>query len=211
MTALPNLLHSSAIRKSGVLVLSGYGIRVRMRAGHLLLEDGIADERRTIRLPRVRHGLKWLVVIGSDGFITLEALRWLADQKVAFAMLERDGSVLATVGPVRPSDARLRRAQALAGQSGLAVEIARELIDRKLRGQEDVARNKLLATECTDSIACYRDELVKADTPESIRLIESQAAGAYWAVWRTLPITFLGEETLESQTIGDPLGLGSLL
>ena len=79
MTALPNLPHSLAIRKSGVLVLNGWGIRVQVNAGHLLLHDGIADERRTIRLPRVNHGLKRLVMIGSDGFVTLEALRWLAD------------------------------------------------------------------------------------------------------------------------------------
>src|SRR5882724_9484825 len=167
----------SPIGKQGVLTVWGYGIRVQVSAGHLTLHDGIADERRTIRLPRVNHGLKRLVLIGSDGFVTLEALRWLSDQKAVFAMLERDGSVLATVGPARSSDARLRRAQALASQSGVAVEIPRELIDRKLRGQEDVARNKLLATECADSIACYRDELAKADTPESIRLIESQTAG----------------------------------
>ncbi len=71
MAASHTLPHSSAIRKSGVLVLSGYGIRVQMHAGHLLLHDGIADERRTIRLPRVNHGLKRLVMIGSDGFVTL--------------------------------------------------------------------------------------------------------------------------------------------
>ena len=73
------------------------------------------------------------------------ALRWLADQNAAFVMLERDGSVLATTGPVRPSDARLRRAQALAMQSGSAIHIAKELIDRKIAGQERVARHKLLS------------------------------------------------------------------
>src|SRR5580658_4460196 len=102
MAASPNLPHSHAIRKSGVLVLNGYGIRAQVSAGHLLLSDGIADERRTIRLPRVNHGLERLVVIGSDGFVTLEAHRWLADQGAAFVMLERDGHVLCTTGPVRP-------------------------------------------------------------------------------------------------------------
>ncbi len=48
------------------------------------------------------HGLRRLVVIGSDGFISLAALRWLADQNAAFVMLERDGHVLATTGPVKP-------------------------------------------------------------------------------------------------------------
>jgi CRISPR-associated endonuclease Cas1 len=122
--------------------------------------------------------------------VSLAALRWLADQKVAFSVLERDGSVLATVGPVRPSDARLRRAQALSGQSGIAVQIARGLINKKLLGQENVARHKLLAADTADSIARYREELATADTPESIRLIESQAAVVYWALWRALSINF---------------------
>ena len=84
------------------------------------------------------------MVIGSDGLVSLAALRWLADQDAAFIMLDRDGSVLATTGPVRSSDAKLRRAQALAHHSGAALRITQELIGRKLAGQEQVARNKLL-------------------------------------------------------------------
>ena len=159
---------------------------MRVNRGHLLIEDGIGGERRQYRFPRIGHGLKRLIVIGSDGMVSLAALRWLADQKAAFVMLERDGSVLVTTGPVRPSDARLRRAQALAIQSGNALRIARDLIDKKLVGQERVARYKLLAPETADTISRYRAELPSADSPESIRLIESQAAGAYWAAWRRM-------------------------
>src|SRR6266496_3279429 len=182
--------HNSPIPRHGVVTLFGYGIQVRVDRGHLFLEDGIGANRHRYRLPRVGHGLTRLVVIGSDGMISLAALRWLADQDSAFVMLERDGSVLATTGPVRPSDARLRRAQSLASQSGTAVQIARELIDKKLFGQERVARHKLLATETADTISRYRAELPRADSPEGIRLIESRAAGVYWAAWRTLPINF---------------------
>jgi CRISPR associated protein Cas1 len=145
--------HNSPVPRHGVVTLFGYGIQVRVDRGHLLLEDGIGPDRRRFRLPRVGHGLKRLVVIGSDGLISLSALRWIADQKAAFVMLERDGSVLTTTGPVRSSDARLRRAQALSGHSGVAIEIARELIDKKLIGQEQVARHKLLVTETADRIA----------------------------------------------------------
>jgi hypothetical protein len=42
MVGSQTLSHSHAIRKSGVLVLNGYGIRVQINAGHLLLHDGIA-------------------------------------------------------------------------------------------------------------------------------------------------------------------------
>src|SRR5216683_3510199 len=143
MTASHTLLHAPAIRKSCVLVLNGYGIRVQVNAGHLVLHDGIADERRTIRLPRVNHGLKRLVMIGSDGFITLEALRWLADQDAAFVMLDRRGKVIAVTGPVSPSDAKLRRSQALALDNGTALKISTELISQKLAGQELLVRDML--------------------------------------------------------------------
>jgi CRISPR-associated endonuclease Cas1 len=188
---VPQLPQShNSVPRPGVLTLFGYGIQVFVDRGHLSIEDGIGTERYRYRLPRVGHGLRRLVVIGSDGMVSLAALRWLADQDVAFVMLDRDGSVLVTTGPVRASDARLRRSQALANQSGTAIRIARELIDKKLAGQEQVARHKLLAPENADAIHRYRSELAEADTPDSVRLIESRAAGSYWAAWRTLSIMY---------------------
>ena len=176
--------------RQGVVTLSGYGINVRVDRGHLLIEDGIASDRRHARFPRVGHGLKRLVVIGSDGMVSLAALRWLADQDAAFVMLERDGSVLATTGPVRPSDARLRRAQATALQTGAALQITRELIRQKLDGQGQVARGKLLDSKTADTIAEFRGAVECAETIDAMRQLESQGAAAYWAAWRDLPITF---------------------
>jgi CRISPR-associated endonuclease Cas1 len=184
------LSRKSAIGRSGVLALFGYGIKVRMQCGHLEIEDGIGPERRRVRLARVGHGLKRLVIVGSDGFISLAALQWLADQDASFVMLHPDGTVLTTTGPVRPSESKLRRAQALALSSGSAIRISRELIARKLSGQEQVARHKLLDTLTADSIARFREELTKADTTSSIRLIESQAARVYWSAWSPLRVDF---------------------
>ena len=122
--------------------------------------------------------------------VSLSALRWLADQDAAFVMLDRDGSVLVTTGPVRSSDVRLRRAQALATQSDAALRIALELIDRKLAGQEEVARKKLHALQNADAIHCYRSELAEADSIERVRSIEAAAAISYWSAVRSLPIAF---------------------
>src|SRR5712692_1693718 len=106
MAASQNLSQShvcgkSPISRSGVLTIYGFGIRVRVHSGHLEIEDGIGSERRKFRFARVGHGLKRLVLIGSDGFITLEALHWLSAQDVAFSMLERDGKVFCVTGPAR--------------------------------------------------------------------------------------------------------------
>jgi CRISPR-associated endonuclease Cas1 len=189
---VPQLLETrnSLTFRHGVLTLFGYGISVHVERGHLIVKDGIGADRREARLPRVGHGLRRLVVVGCDGFISLSALRWLGDQDVAFSMLERDGSVLATTGPVRPSDARLRRAQSLAHHSGAALQIARELIDQKLVGQEQLTCDILRNSPVSESIASACAALVKAETIEAVRLFESQAARDYWSAWHDIPVNF---------------------
>jgi CRISPR-associated endonuclease Cas1 len=162
---------------------------VCVERGHLTLEDGIGN-RVQGRFARVRHGIRRLVVIGSDGMVSLAALRWLADQDASFVMLDRDGSVLATTGPVRPTDARLRRAQALAHHSGTALQIARELIGRKLDAQEKLARGGLNNCEAAEIIGSFRKAIPSAETIEAIRLIEARGAYAYWSAWNNLPINF---------------------
>jgi CRISPR-associated protein Cas1 len=173
-----------------VVSLFGFGVQVRVDRGHLLLDDGIGLDRRHFRLPRVNHRLKRLVIVGADGFLSLSAVRWLADQRVSLSILERDGKVLVTTGPGRPSDARLRRAQALAHTSGVALRIARDLVQQKIAGQASVARHKLLDTATADAIDRLTSELPSANDIRDIRAIESRAAYAYWEAWRTLPVNF---------------------
>jgi CRISPR-associated endonuclease Cas1 len=176
--------------RNGVVILYGYGITVHVDRGHLILKDGIGSDRREARLPRVGHGLRRLILIGSDGFVSLAALRWLADQDAAFVMLERDGSVLATTGPVHPTDARLRRAQSLASTNGMAMEISRELIRQKLAAQEKIAREKLNNSRAAQLISKHCAAIDDANTVEMLRLWESRAAYEYWSAWRNVPITF---------------------
>jgi len=69
--------------QKGVITLYGYGVSLRVDRGHLILENGVGPNRRFGRFARVRHGIKRVVAIGSDGFVSLAALRWLADQDAA--------------------------------------------------------------------------------------------------------------------------------
>jgi CRISPR-associated endonuclease Cas1 len=174
----------------GVITLTGYGISVCVDRGHLVLDDGIGNERRRARLPRVAHGLKRLVVVGSDGHVSLSALRWLADQKASFTMLGRDGSVLFNTGPVRPSEAKLRRAQALALQNGVGFRLSREIIDRKLAGQQEVVVEALGDLTAAVAIREIRSELAEVESIDALRLVESKGAKVYWSAWRSLPIAF---------------------
>lgn len=187
---LPHISATPQISKLGVLTLYGYGIRISMQSGHLQIEDGIGEDRYKLRLPRVNHRLKRLVCIGNDGFVTLAALRWLSDVGASFVMLDRIGKVRIVTGPTSPSESRLRRAQAVALSNGNASQIARELIAVKLRGQETLAREKLLSHSVADFIAALRGRLSDTDDLNVIRGIESRAAAEYWNAWRNVPVIF---------------------
>ena len=193
LTVPQHLQHCNFIQikpRHGVVTLFGYGIKVHVDRGHLSIQDGIGANRREARLSRVGHGLQRLVVIGSDGMVSLSALRWLADQDAAFVMLDRDGSVLVTTGPVRPSDARLRRAQSLAQDSGVALKIAIELIRQKLIAQENLVRERFQNVDSIEVISKARQALMKAKSNEEIRRYEAHAALAYWTAWHDLPLQY---------------------
>ena len=186
----PHQFRNFLTPRKGVITLFGHGTKVYVERGHLTLEDGIGRDRHKTRFPRVGHGLRRLVVIGSDGMVSLAALRWLADQDAAFVMLDRDGSVLATTGPVRPSDARLRRAQVLVHHSDVALQIVRELIGKKLEAQEKLARDGLNDGEAANAIAWVRKSVTTAESIERVRLLEARAAHFYWNAWRKVAINF---------------------
>jgi CRISPR-associated endonuclease Cas1 len=143
-----------------------------------------------VRLARVGHRLRRLVCVSEDGFVTLSAMRWLADQDAAFVMLDRSGKVLNVCGPVSPSDSRLRRSQALAHQNGKALEISRELIRAKLEGQERVGREQLKNPAASERIARFRERLADAENLDMIRYLEAQAAATYWNAWSEVPVLF---------------------
>ena len=189
-STLPHSVTSPQISKSGVLTVHGFGIRIAVQEGQLQIEDGVGLERRRLRLPRVNHRLKRIVCIGDDGFVTLAALRWLSDVGASFAMLDRLGKVRVVTGPASPTEARLRRAQALALGNGDAVKIARELISAKLAGQEVLVREKLKNVRAADSIAALQAHLGDAPDLDAIKGIESRAAAEYWDAWRDVPTLF---------------------
>jgi CRISPR-associated endonuclease Cas1 len=186
----PESLTETIFPRRGVVTLFGYGSSVRVDKGHLVLEERIGTSHRKGRFSRVGNGLKRLVVVGSDGVVSLSALRWLADQNAAFIMLDRNGSNLAITGPVRPCDARLRRSQGLADTNDIGLRIVRELINQKLLGQEKVARDKLSDIGVADRIAEIRKRIGGIKTKQEFLSLEAHAASAYWSAWRKLPVNF---------------------
>src|SRR5262249_14194577 len=167
---LPQSPIISQLPRHGTLCLFGFGIRVSVINGNLSCHDGIGTERRSFLLSKVNSNLKRLVLIGSDGFISFEAMRWIADRDACLYMLDRRGKVLVACGPSAPSDARLHRAQSLALGNGVALRIAKELIRQKLAGQATLLSDMLDNSAGANAIHSLSNDLAKMETLDSVRL-----------------------------------------
>ena len=173
-----------------LVVARGYGLRIYVHAGHLVICDGEFSDRRTRRLHRATSGLRRLLVIGHSGFVTLDALRWIADVGAAFVQIDADGQLIASTHVRGPDLAGLRRAQALAGTSEVGLEIARTVLAAKVSGQRAVLDELPHPHDATGPIEAALTEIQQAPTLERLLIAESQAAETYWDAWSTLPIPF---------------------
>lgn len=180
--------------KAGACVADGYGIRIFVRRGHLIVEDGIGRFRRERTFARATAEIKRLVVHGHEGFLTFEALRWMADLGIAFIQIDRDGKLIAATGPQGNDDGRLRRAQALANDSELGLQVSRWILDLKLQGQGRLLA-QLGAQEAQKAIAAARRGLEQFHSTNALMSTpEARAAAAYWEAWASLPIEFVRKD-----------------
>jgi CRISPR-associated endonuclease Cas1 len=176
-------------KRKGVLTLTGYGLRIAVERGHLVVEDGVADERRRGRFSRVSK-LRRLVVLGHAGTVTLEALRWLRDIGAAFIQIDADGQVVAATGPTVLSDPRVLRGQVLAADNGVAFAIACRLVCDKLKGQLNVLRRLPEPKEARGRIKSALALVDHSDSFEHLRHYEADAARAYWRTWELVGLGF---------------------
>jgi CRISPR-associated protein Cas1 len=184
------------------LVAAGYGLRVFVHRGHLVVEDGLGRDRRVHRLNRATAGLKRIVVTGHSGFVTLEALRWIRDVGASFVQIDSDGNLITVTAADRRHETKLRREQATAGDTGRGREIVVRLLRTKLERQADNAASRL-AEHKSVIVRNHRDRISIAEAIREqsaalnadlsiaqLRKIESIAGRYYWQAWARVPIHF---------------------
>lgn len=174
----------------GVVAVGGYGVRIVVERGHLVIEDGLAANRRVLRFSRVAPDVQRIVVHGHAGTVTLDALRWMSDTGIAFVQLDTDGQLIASNVTRELDDVRVRRGQALASAVPQGVDIARSLLAAKLDGQCIVLRDIGGKREAARVIHDASEALAQATTIPDLRYIESRAAVEYWDAWQGIPMRF---------------------
>jgi CRISPR-associated endonuclease Cas1 len=192
-TRPPHEWPDDVIAPNGLIVLTGYGIRVNVWHGRLRLEDGYGRQRRSMLVHRATGRLKRLVVIGHTGSISLDAIRWLANIKASYQQIDADGRVLAAYGPTGADRVRLRRAQAKALDAPAGLEIARRLIAEKIEEQASTltaVAGLRLDPDTPAELAPFRAAAGEARTANELLLVEASAAAAFWSGWSHLPLRF---------------------
>lgn len=180
--------------RDGILTLSGHGVRVSVNRGYLTVEDGLGEERRAGRFSKIDASLKRVVLVGTAGSVTLDAIQWLHDVGVPLIHLKRDGTLLfvaARSGTVLPA---LRRNQAMARETGFAGRIAEDLIRRKVEGQLALLDRLPPNREARPALERVLDQLKTTTSLDDVRNLEAAAARAYWKAWRDVPIPFARED-----------------
>ncbi len=184
-----------------IIVAHGYDLKLYVKRGHLIVEDGVGRDRDSRRFHRATSKLKRVVVIGHTGFITLEALRWIRDIGAAFVQIDTDANLVALSAPARHHESKLRRAQVLAVETELGKSAIVDLLRAKLHGQAALVErlSHLKATvRVNDATPVTVAEAIRdhasALQPElpfaRLRQIESAAGRNYWQTWARVPVHF---------------------
>ena len=187
--------------RNGIVAAYGYGIKIHVYRRHLVIEDGIAEGRRSRRYHRAASKLRRLVLIGRTGYITLEAIRWLHDVGAALVHIDADGQLLTTSTLRGRNLPALRRAQALAADqhgrpSGRPRAAARKGRRAGLASVRDT-RGDRARLDIDRALA----DIEQASTLRDLLDAEARAAAAYWGAWAPLPVPIATRGRQAEQTI----------
>lgn len=170
--------------RNGVLALTGWGIRMHVERGRLVVEESQAGVRYRGCFSRATCVIRRVVIRSTTGIVSLAALEWLDGIGAKVLHLDRGGRVLMASGDLGLDDPRLRRAQATAMGTERGAAIVRELLRRKFDGQLRVARRLEADGEVQATIRVASEALGGPREPADFLAVEAAAASAYWSAWR---------------------------
>jgi CRISPR-associated endonuclease Cas1 len=200
----PDSLASVYRRESSdpsVVVADGQNITITVRNGQLRITDGMRSNRRVRDVARHPKTVSRIVILGPTGYITLESLRYCADESIAITQIGPDDRIL-FAAPGLQSCPLVQKAQILASTEGVtsptALAIVKVQLSAKLSGQSEIARMLLSRPDLADRIDAYRTSLQSADNIDAAVSYEGNAAIAYWQAWENVTVPFSPHDLLST-------------
>jgi CRISPR-associated endonuclease Cas1 len=178
--------------RDGVLFVSGFATSLRVERGHLTVRTGEGRDIREGRFSRVSHPrIRRVLIYGKGGYTTWSALEWIEGIGASFALVSRDGGVVACSAEAGPNQPALRRAQVAAAETEVGLQILKELLTSKLEGQLALVRRLLPRQDsAAQALQTRLGTLANVGSTASAVGVEAKAASAYWAAWRDVRMHF---------------------
>jgi CRISPR-associated protein Cas1 len=177
----------------GVAIVDGFGARLHVDRGELQIVDGIGPERRVRRWARSDRTLRRVVITARSGSLSIDALRWVTGVGAALVVLDDEGAILSAL-PGRIDNSVLRRAQAQAAGSTLALDVARYLLDRLLQGRSRLACSRLCRPAVADTLDEMRSRLDEVEDVDALRMMEMAGAAVWWSGWDAVNLRFVATD-----------------
>ena len=160
-----------APKPSRVLTLTSDNVALRVKGGGLQITDPQLSGARHLYFAPSARKPNAIVLSGWGGLVTIEALRFCDDYKIALIVLDWTHGLMSVSSPNPKASAGLVRAQCAAN----AVEVARGLIEEKVKNAHVVGG--LTAEEAARFIARAN----QARTVDEVMQAEAHAAKANFA------------------------------
>lgn len=165
------------VNDNTVLTLAGHGARLAVERDELVVSPGTSAttvKASVRRLARGVHGIKAIVIVGYAGYLSMDAIEWLAQQNVGLYTLDLIGNLclnlLPAISPHRPMQ---RRAQYTADPYIIARRIVQEKLSEAVRVKPEL-------------VLPYRrilNDIARMRSLDMLRLAEGRAANLYWNQW----------------------------
>lgn len=181
---------ASDVALTSVVVVDGYQVSVTVRAGCLVLVDGVAPHTRTRTVTPIdaaRRAPHTVMVLGA-GYVTTEAWLWAVEHDVSLVMA-RTGyypTAVSTTALYSHSEARRRQAKLAGTSAGIA--IFRSLTHQRIVDMAEIAGT--LDEGRAAKVKSYLDRLPSMRTTADIGRCQGWAAINYWLAWRDLRLQF---------------------
>jgi CRISPR-associated protein Cas1 len=189
-------------REHKPLILSGHGVRLRIRHGALEVRHGRTHypqaPRTDLFWPGDRRMPSRILLIDVDGMVTFDVVEFLSRQHVPLVVLDYRGRVVSTLGGTPAStDLTLREAQLAALTNGVGVRLSALLIRDKLQGSISTLRSLPPSPRVQSGIRRLGEALTELrenepEDVESVRMIEARGASAYFSAWLHVPVRWKG-------------------
>jgi CRISPR-associated endonuclease Cas1 len=109
-------------------------------------------------------------------------------------LLDHDGVALTASPVVTVDDGRVRRAQAMAGDTEVGLDIARQLLTLLFTGRAQLARGQLGKGDVGDALVESVDRLDAANDTKALRILEATAADLWWSSWSDVQMRFIAKD-----------------